>query len=120
MSHLADPGDPERFNPASDVFVHNPDGTGPRWDEFADTGNAGDAYNLGYAHGLADGLRRGRDAERDAIAKRLADGVAQRAGITVAVTEPAEPVRYPRQIRGGTYRSWAEVKAAREAMERED
>jgi len=50
MSALADPG--ENFGPEVNP---NP---------IQVTGNAGDAYNLGYEHGYADGLKVGRTEGR--------------------------------------------------------
>jgi bifunctional ADP-heptose synthase (sugar kinase/adenylyltransferase) len=60
MSHLADPGDDSDY----DEFVA----------EKHLTGNAGDAYNLGYEHGREDGRLVGL-AEARALARLLVDGV---------------------------------------------
>jgi hypothetical protein len=67
MSHLADPGDDY------DEFVVEEHLTEPV-SYSSVTGNAGDAYQLGYEHGYKDG-RLGGLAEARTVAQLLADGM---------------------------------------------
>ena len=101
MSALADPG--ENFGPEVNP---NP---------IQVTGNAGDAYNLGYGHGYVDGLVKGRDVAREAIiAKLAADGMSVGDAIERVRVTWTEPVA----ARGHT--RWSDIKAARIAADEKD